>query len=157
MTRYYKFSVETGELVGFIDSEKRYPANHLSLTAIEPPEAQEGYARVFNREAQEWSQVQDHIGEKVYSTETGAETEVKELGPIPEGMTTEKRPDETYKHTERGWEQDATLKAEFDKRKADEMAREAARQRVSTSETVSAEDLAIALGLRTPKQVASLR
>lgn len=38
-------------------------------------------------------QVENHIGEKVYSTETGMEIEVKELGPLSDKkLTTEPRP-----------------------------------------------------------------
>lgn len=109
MTRYYKFSVETGELVGFIDSEKRYPANHLSLTAIEPPEAQEGHARVFDREAQEWKQVEDHRGKKAYDKETKREVELKAPG-LPDNLTLDKPSEFDFWDGEK-WSEDEEAKA----------------------------------------------
>lgn len=149
MTRYYKFSVETGELVGFIDSKKRYPANHLSLTAIEPPVAQEGYARVFDREAQEWKQVEDHRGKKAYDKETKREVELKEPG-LPDNLTLDKPSDIDKWDAKRGWVEDAEKKAEADNAKAEQDARDAARQRIAAADRVDPNDIAVALGLRDP-------
>lgn len=62
------------------------PAN---ATFIEPPEAQESFARVWNGEA--WQEVEDHRGTEywlpgdVYGTPAH---EMTELGPLPEGATT---------------------------------------------------------------------
>ena len=62
------------------------PAN---ATFIEPPEAQESFARVWNGEA--WEQVEDNRGVEYWLPEDtyGAPARVmKELGALPEGATT---------------------------------------------------------------------
>lgn len=62
------------------------PAN---ATFIEPPEAQESFARVWNGEA--WEQVEDNRGVEYWLPEDtyGAPArEMKELGALPEGATT---------------------------------------------------------------------
>lgn len=61
------------------------PAN---ATFAEPPEAQEGFARVWNGEA--WKQVEDNRGVEYWMPEDtyGASArEMKELGALPEGAT----------------------------------------------------------------------
>ena len=56
-------------------------------TLIEPPVAKEGFARVFADGA--WSEIEDHRG-KTFWTAEGAEQTITELGPLPDGLLTEK-------------------------------------------------------------------
>jgi hypothetical protein len=122
MTRYYRFDHETGEFANqYLDSEKVYPDTHESLTVVEPPEAQAGNARVFDRETQTWSQVEDHRGQTIYSTISGAGHEVPELGPIPDGFTFEARPSEWHAWQSGAWVEDTAAK---DAHEAEEQRRE---------------------------------
>ena len=95
----YKYDEQTKEYIGTeealldpleteLQGENVYllPAN---ATFIEPPEAQESFARVWNGEA--WEQVEDNRGVEYWLPEDtyGAPArEMKELGELPEGATT---------------------------------------------------------------------
>ena len=110
MTRYYRFDHETGEFANqYLDSEKVYPDTHESLTVIEPPKAQAGYARMFDRKTQTWSQVEDHRGQTVYSIVSRARQEVRDLGPIPDGWTLEE-PGEFDVWKDGAWVEDTAAK-----------------------------------------------
>lgn len=56
-------------------------------TCFDLPEYRTGYAAVRTTDDSKWEYVADHRGEVVYSTETGAEIEVTELGPYPNNTT----------------------------------------------------------------------
>ncbi|MEG6508612.1 tail fiber assembly protein [Methyloligella sp. 2.7D] len=75
-----------------------------------PPELGEGYAAV--RTGGEWVQVEDHRGETVFDTATGAESEVTSLGPLPEGVTPIERPSpfHVWNEGEGAWQEDADAK-----------------------------------------------
>lgn len=95
----YRYDELTKEYIGYeealldpletdLKGENVYllPAN---ATFIEPPEAQESFARVWNGEA--WQEVEDHRGTEYWLPEDkfGAPArEMKELGALPEGATT---------------------------------------------------------------------
>jgi hypothetical protein len=58
-------------------------------TTVEPPEPEQGHARVFKDGA--WAQVPDHRGE-TWWTEEGVEVVIYELGEPPEGWSNEPPP-----------------------------------------------------------------
>lgn len=84
--RVYNYHPTTGE---FLTETDEYlmagvglPAN---ATTLEPLEATDGKACVFSSGA--WTLLADHRGEKVYSTTTGTEVEITELGDYPASIT----------------------------------------------------------------------
>lgn len=90
------------------DDPKRYamPAN---ATPIAPPAEQQGYKRSFIDGA--WTQVEDHVGETVYDKATGAPRKIKDLGPLPDGVTTlAPGPFDTWDDVA-GWTEDAAARA----------------------------------------------
>ncbi|MDK2956536.1 MAG: hypothetical protein PWQ57_2032 [Desulfovibrionales bacterium] len=60
------------------------PAN---ATTTAPPNVAAGQAAVWDADAGAWTTVEDHRGEKVYSTGTGAAVEVTALGALPGHVT----------------------------------------------------------------------
>jgi len=83
----YNTDVRTGE---FINATYEYVAegiglpDHVCLDA--PKNVKDNQAIVLN--GQQWSYPKDFRGTKIYSTKTGAETTMQEVGEIPEGYTT---------------------------------------------------------------------
>lgn len=152
MTIIYLFDPETGEYVGTKEArldpfgkELLPDHNHKSRTTIAPPEVEDGYARVFDRDAQAWKQVEDHRKDTVYDIKGGREKKIKALGPLPRNVTTKVKPSDWHKFDDRtgDWAEDTTAKTA-------EMIRQAAQQRVASAAPgkVSADDIAIALGWR---------
>lgn len=56
-------------------------------TCFDIPELRDGFAAVRNADDSGWCYVEDHRGDTVYNTETGAEQTVLELGPYPNNVT----------------------------------------------------------------------
>lgn len=56
-------------------------------TCFDAPEIKAGFAPVRSADDTQWEYIEDHRGEKVYSTETGAEIEITELGSHPAKTT----------------------------------------------------------------------
>ncbi len=72
-----------------LESEKQGKEVYLlsaAGTVTPPPEAQTGYAAVWNGKA--WEQIEDHRGETVWKSYAESMT-IKELGPVPDGWTAE--------------------------------------------------------------------
>lgn len=57
-------------------------------TCFGVPDLRNGFASVRNHDDSGWDYVEDHRGEKVYSTETGEEIKISELGQYPNNVTT---------------------------------------------------------------------
>jgi hypothetical protein len=70
-----------GLFVGVFDNPGTILSNNSTLAA--PPEPLEGFALVWGGSA--WTQVEDHRGQKGYIG--GEETEIKEIGPLPDGWS----------------------------------------------------------------------
>lgn len=91
MPMIYHFHPLTGELSGEgearLDPVEQKPLLPANATLIAPPEAQNGYARIFGGNA--WAQVEDHRG-KVLWTAEGEAQEITILGPLPAGLLSEK-------------------------------------------------------------------
>ncbi|MGL4680818.1 MAG: tail fiber assembly protein [Plesiomonas shigelloides] len=56
-------------------------------TCFDVPEQRIGFAAVRNADDSGWHYVEDHRGDTVYSTETGAEQTITDLGPYPHNVT----------------------------------------------------------------------
>lgn len=86
----YTYDPQSGEYIGSREARPSplepgvylVPAN---ATAVAPPDAQDGCARVWTGSA--WEQVEDHRGETVYSTATGEVVPITTPGPLPDGVT----------------------------------------------------------------------
>ena len=77
-----------------------------------PPSKKEGYAIV--RKDNAWSYVEDNRNKTVYSINDGRLVEIKNLGPLPDDVTTLPRPSHYYKWdaTVKNWVEDLNEKEE---------------------------------------------
>ncbi|HAV1601592.1 TPA: tail fiber assembly protein [Enterobacter hormaechei subsp. xiangfangensis] len=64
------------------------------LTPIEPP-FKEGFVAIWDMKAQNWKQIESHIGETVWSKETGEQVSIDQYGPLPDNVTTISPPEQT--------------------------------------------------------------
>ena len=82
----YNTDAQTGE---FINATYEYVAggiglpDHICLDAPKPVKDGKAIVRVGDK----WTYPSDHRGKKIYSTETGAESTVTEIGDIPDNHT----------------------------------------------------------------------
>ncbi|KAB7672828.1 tail fiber assembly protein [Plesiomonas shigelloides] len=107
-------------------------------TCFDFPESRIGYAAVRSNDDSGWEYVEDHRGEVVYSTETGAEIEVTELGQYPNNTTLLKRktPHDFWNGSEWVTDTEADHAAEVAKADADKSNRlTAAKQHISLWQT----------------------
>lgn len=92
----YNLRADTLEFIGkgdaFIPPHTGLPANS---TTIAPPAIDEGYVAIFDMDTSQWSIIEDHRGEVVYSTITGEEIYIREPGSYPNNSTPIK-PDEDF-------------------------------------------------------------
>jgi hypothetical protein len=97
----YRFRAETGEYLGS-DIEHVMVGFGLSAgaTAIEPPAPTPEMVAIWTAGA--WALEHDHRG-PVYSTTDGSMTELKVLGPIPDGHTAQARPSADYIWSQGAW------------------------------------------------------
>ncbi|WP_052493842.1 MULTISPECIES: tail assembly chaperone [Pseudomonas] len=101
----YHYHGQTGELLGtgFADPDPMNPDKWLVpglATLAEPPAPVEGCV-ACRIEHTRWELLEDNRG-TIYSTDSGQPREHAELGPLPEGFTTQPRP--TLHHT---WQEGA--------------------------------------------------
>ncbi|MBW5870313.1 tail fiber assembly protein [Yersinia enterocolitica] len=84
----FNYHYETKEFTGATDA---YIAPHTGIpgssTLIAPLPPKDGYAVVFNEDAQQWEYTEDYRGAEAYNTQTGYSRPVITLGPLPEGFT----------------------------------------------------------------------
>lgn len=82
----YNFYAQTGEFTG---SSDEYLAVGIGLPAhstdIDPGIAGDGYVMVFTEQA--WSRMEDHRGEKVYSTIDRSASVIDYIGAVKDGFT----------------------------------------------------------------------
>lgn len=104
----YNLLAGTQEFIGkgdaFIPAHTGLPAN---CTTIEPPKTKAGFTAVFDADAQQWKQSEDHRGETVFSTETGVAVSITAPGAYPEGTTTIAPENPWQKWDGNGWVDDA--------------------------------------------------
>ncbi|MBT0459845.1 tail fiber assembly protein [Morganella morganii] len=89
--KIYNYHPLTKEFLseGIADADPLVEGNWLipaHATTIPAPEIQSGYVPVFD--GREWQQTEDHRGVSVYDITTAQESEIKELGELPDGVTT---------------------------------------------------------------------
>lgn len=76
-------------------------------THLAPPETAAGEAACFIDGS--WQVVEDHSKETVFSTEDGRPVFFDKPGPLPDGLTTEPRPDALHSWQDGAWAPDDTL------------------------------------------------
>lgn len=91
----YNYDANTGEYMDSkaasldpLESDKQKKEVYLVpsyATTVEPPAIQEGFARCFIGE--KWVQIEDHRGEKSYSTVDAVEKEILYLGEVEPGYS----------------------------------------------------------------------
>ncbi|MGK4478693.1 tail fiber assembly protein [Yersinia enterocolitica] len=86
----YNYHYETKEFTG-VTEEYIAPYSGIpgSSTLIAPLPPKDGYAIVFNEDAQQWEYTEDYRGTEAYDTQTGYSRPVITLGPLPEGFTSQ--------------------------------------------------------------------
>lgn len=84
----YNLRADTQEYIGkgdaFIPAFTGLPAN---CTTVTPPEIKAGFIAIFEAEKQKWALNEDHRGETVFNTETGAALLITEPGAYPDRTT----------------------------------------------------------------------
>jgi len=83
----YNYDAQSGEYINMV--EEYFPQGvgvPANATTVAPPDVKVGNAAVFREN--NWHVIADHRGESIYKTESGAATEVTELGNYPAGTTT---------------------------------------------------------------------
>lgn len=90
----------------FIAGEPNYLRPARS-TEQAPPDCEQGFVPVFDGES--WQTVEDHRGQAIHNTANGVARTVTEIGPFPEGWTTQPRPDERYVWDGQAWALDEGL------------------------------------------------
>lgn len=129
--KYYSFNEQNNELLintlrdfDYLDAvTPSYPI-HSVIADVELPELNEKEALIVVSErtsyqytkndieitinnvmlaSQNLEIVEDHRGEKYFSTEDGSEIEIKEIGALPEHITTEPRPSIWHTYVDGAW------------------------------------------------------
>ncbi|MFQ6246951.1 tail fiber assembly protein [Yersinia enterocolitica] len=86
----YNYHYETKEFTGATDEYiAPYTGIPGSSTFIAPLSPKDGYAVVFNEDAQQWEYTEDYRGTEAYDTQTGYSRPVITLGPLSEGFTSQ--------------------------------------------------------------------
>lgn len=116
----YNLRADTLEFIGAGDA---YIPPHTGLpaygTEIKPPAVPAGKVAVFDSEKETWGAVEDHRGMVVFNTETGSQTFIAELGPLP-ANTTSLAPDGQYqKWNGTGWVKDEGAEKAAQQREAE--------------------------------------
>ncbi|WP_025154878.1 tail fiber assembly protein [Morganella morganii] len=100
---------------GLADADPMVEGNWLIpayATTVNPPEIKPWYIPVFDGE--QWMQKADYRGTKVYDIITAQESEIKELGELPDGVTTIAPDVEFPKWNGKKWVMDKAEKKESD-------------------------------------------
>lgn len=111
----YNYDVVTRE---YISDSNEYLAvgvgipSHSCIDA--PGDSKSGFAICRTVDFLGWEYVADHRGTKVYDITTAQESEIKELGEIPDGVTTVALDVEFPKWNGKKWVMDKTAKQESD-------------------------------------------
>ena len=150
----YHISDDTGELVGV--EELSIPP-HTGLPACStqssPPEIASGETAVFNTAAGQWSLIEDHRGQIVYSTASGEPVEISALGKLPEGVTTKVPTGSYQKWGGANWVNDPEAKHQAEVSSAVELLTELMRQANIKIATLND---AVELGIQTDEEVMQL-
>ncbi|HHH3395377.1 TPA: tail fiber assembly protein [Klebsiella aerogenes] len=83
-----------GDTLEYTGCSNEYLAVGVGIPAYSsidaPGEKKDGFAICRTRDLHSWEYIDDHRGETVYSTETGNELKIKNLGNYPDGITVQK-------------------------------------------------------------------
>ena len=150
----YHISDDTGELVGV--EELSIPP-HTGLPACStqrsPPEIAAGETAVFNAAAGQWSLIEDHRVQIVYSTASGEPVEISALGELPAGVTTKAPAGSYQKWDGENWVNDAEAKHQAEVSSAIELLTELMRE---ANAKIAPLNDAVELGIQTDEEVMQL-
>lgn len=150
----YHISDYTGELVGVEElSIPPYTGLPACSTQSSPPEAASGETAVFNTATGQWSLIEDHRGQIVYSTASGEPVEISTLGELPEGVTAEVPTGSYQKWDGANWVNDTEAKHQAEVNSAAELLTELMRK---ANEKIAPLNDAVELGIQTNEEVAQL-
>ena len=115
--KIFNYHPVTKEYLGedIADTDPEVEGNWLipaHATTVNPPEIKPGYTSVFDSE--QWMQKADYRGVRVYDIITAQESEIKELGELPDGVTTIAPDVEFPKWNGKKWVMDKAAKKESD-------------------------------------------
>lgn len=115
--KIYNYHPGTKEFLseGQADTDPMVKGNWLipaHATTVTAPEIQSGYIPVFD--GKQWSQIPDYRGVKVYNITTAQESEIKELGELPDDVTTIAPDVEFPKWNGKKWVTDKSAKKDSD-------------------------------------------
>ncbi len=104
--KLYNYDEVTGELLSEETAQESPCEVGVYLvpafaTLEKPPKSKDGF--VIVRQADQWGYIEDHRNEMLYSTETGEEITITELGELPSNVTTEPRPSQYHTFTKGKW------------------------------------------------------
>ncbi|HCM5145821.1 TPA: tail fiber assembly protein [Klebsiella aerogenes] len=87
----HNFDGDTLEYTGVSNEYLAVGVGIPAYSSIDAPgEKKDGFAICRTRDLHSWEYIDDHRGETVYSTETGNELKIKNLGNYPDGITVQK-------------------------------------------------------------------
>lgn len=87
----HNFDGDTLEYTGVSNEYLAVGVGIPAYSSIDAPgEKKDGFAICRTRDLHSWEYIDDHRGETVYSTETGDELKIKNLGNYPDGITVQK-------------------------------------------------------------------
>jgi len=115
--KIWHYSPKTGELLYETEARESPKEPGVFLipsfsTDIEPPTLKDNrHTVIFNEKAKTWKTVEDYRNIPTFSKETGKETPVHTFGPLPENLTTIKKPGVHYIWNEsiNNWEEDKSI------------------------------------------------
>ncbi|EPL7529837.1 tail fiber assembly protein [Morganella morganii] len=115
--KIYNYHPLTKEFLseGIADADPLVEDNWLipaHATTVPVPEIQSGHVPVFD--GREWQQTEDHRGVNIYDITTAQKSEIKELGELPDGVTTIAPDVEFPKWNGKRWVTDNAAKKESD-------------------------------------------
>lgn len=155
--KIYNYHPLTKEFLseGIADADPLVEGNWLipaHATTVPAPGVQSGYVPVFD--GSEWQQTEDHRGVSIYDITTAQKSEIKELGKLPDGVTTIAPDVEFPKWNGKKWVTDKTAKKE-----SDIAASEAQKQYLlsEAAEAIAPLQDAVDLDMATPEEEALLK
>lgn len=87
----HNFDGDTLEYTGVSNEYLAVGVGIPAYSSIDAPgKKKDGFAICRTRDLHSWEYIDDHRGETVYSTETGNELKIKNLGNYPDGITVQK-------------------------------------------------------------------
>lgn len=155
--KIYNYHPLTKEFLseGIADADPLVEGNWLipaHATTVPVPEIQSGHVPVFD--GSQWLQAEDHRGVKIYDIATAQRSEIKDLGELPDGVTTIAPDVEFPKWNGKKWVTDKAAK-----KAADIAAAETQKQYLlpEAAEAIAPLQDAVDLDMATPEEESRLK